>query len=435
MAWKGFICRFFETKESRLSQEFWAGLTSFFSLAYIVQVHPFILSQAGVSFNACVTSTVLICFFSSLTMGIYAKNPLAMAPGLGINAFFVFNMVLGQGIPFEKALGAVFWSGILFLILSILKVRENIIHSVPNYLKRSMASGIGLMIAFSGFQQGGMITLSKETFVSVASLSFSNVLFIIGLLMAIFFIVKKIRGAFVLSILCVTVLAFLAGFTMPGPPLVEYKGWVSLPDFSLLGRLDILGSLSLSFFPVIFSLAFVDLFESLGTLMGLLGRFDLKDDQGKPRRLKESLISDALGTVYSALMGSSSATVYMESASGIREGGRTGLSAVVTACLFLPFLFLSPLLSMIPMPATAAVLVLVGVLMMEPAMHIQWGKIEEAWPSFMVMALIPFTFSITNGIVWGVLSCTVIQILKKKSLTVTWIIINIFCLFSLWIKP
>ena len=391
-----------------------AGLTIFLSMAYIVNVHPFILNQAGLNFNACVTSTVLICFFSSLTMSLYAKNPLAMAPGLGINAFFAYTMILQKGIPYETALGAVFWSGVLFLILSLFKTREWIFKKIPHSIKQSISAGIGLMIALVGFQQGGLIVSSENTLLQMAPFSWKSVWFIVALLITFFVVVRKIKGSFCLVIILVTLLSIPLGRWTAGPALVEYKGFFSWPDFSLIGKIDFLGSLHLSVLPSLLSLAFVDLLESYGTLMSVLGRFDLIEGvDRRPRRLKESLITDALATIYSAIFGSSSATAYVESAVGLKEGGRTGFCSLISAFLFLPFLFLSPLLSIIPDVAIAPVLVIVGVLMMEPVQHISWKNLDIAIPAFLTITLIPLTFSITNGIVWGVLSYFFIYLLKK----------------------
>ena len=435
--------QFFEiTKNnSSITQEIRAGLTTFLAMAYIIQVHPSILSQAGLSFNSLVTSTVLVCFFSTLSMSLYAKNPLAMAPGLGINSFFTFTMVLQMNIPVEKALGAVFWSGVIFLILSIFKVREKIVISVPNYLKKSLAGGIGLFIAFIGFKEGHFIASSSSTILTQAVWNMNNIIFITGLLILSLLVIRKIKGAFLISILITTLIYYMSSL-FTNADLMLYKGLFSWPDFSLIGKLDLLGSLHLSLLPSIFSLAFVDLFESLGTYMALLGRFNLTEPVLKksskksvqPRRLKESLICDALGTVYAGLLGSSSVTAYLESGAGLQEGGRTGLTALTTALLFLPFMFLSPLLSMIPPIATAPILVIIGVLMLESIMDISWKTPETAIPSFLVLFLIPFTFSITNGLIWGFLSHVFIQIFMGKKISMALYAISVSCVLSLIIS-
>jgi len=433
--------QFFEiTKNgSSLTKEARAGLTTFFAMAYIIQVHPAILSQAGLPFNSLVTTTVLVCFFSSLSMALYAKNPLVMAPGLGINSFFTFTMVLQMNIPVEKALGATFWAGVIFLILSVFKVREKIVMSVPNHLKSSLAGGIGLFIALVGFQQGNFITSSPATILQQASWNPNNVIFTISLFIVSLLVIRKIKGAFLISILVTTAICYTCSL-FTSADLIQYKGIFALPDFSLIGKLDIPGSLHLSILPSIFSLAFVDLFESLGTYTALLNRFDLtevvkKSGQNKttiqPRRLKESLICDALGTTYAGLLGSSSVTAYLESGAGLQEGGRTGLTALVTALLFLPFMFISPLLAMIPQLATAPVLVIIGVLMLDSIVDIPWKNLDVAIPAFLVLFLIPLTFSITNGLIWGFLSYTFIQIFIGRKISIALYVISGCCALSL----
>ena len=429
--------QFFEiTKNgSSLTQEMRAGLTTFLAMTYIIQVHPAILSQAGLPFNSLVTTTVLVCFFSSLSMALYARNPIVMAPGLGINSFFTFTMVLHMNIPVEKALGATFWAGVIFLILSIFKVREKIVMSVPNHLKKSLAGGIGLFIAFVGFKEGHLVTSSPDTILTQASWSLDNIIFIASLLILSLLIIRKIKGAFLISILATTLICYMCSLFM-GVDLIQYKGIFAWPDFSLVGKLDILGSLHLSLLPSIFSLAFVDLFESLGTYMALLNRFNLTElapqsNSIQPRRLKESLICDALGTTYAGILGSSSVTAYLESGAGLQEGGRTGLTSLVTALLFLPFMFVSPLLAMIPQLATAPILVIIGILMLDSIIDISWKKLDIAIPAFLVLFLIPLTFSITNGLIWGFLSHTFIQIFMGRKISIALYVISGCCVLSL----
>ena len=430
-----FIYQFFHLTEnkSNIRTEIRAGVVTFLSMLYIVHVHPSIISQTGLSFNACVTSTVLICFFTSLTMSLYAKNPLALAPGLGMNGFFTFTMVQQMGIPVEQALGATFWAGVIFLILSVFKVREHFIKSIPVALKKSVAVGIGLFIAFIGFQQGELVTSSPDTLLQMKGWSISSIIFIVGLFITFYLMAKKSKGSFLLSIIFITLLC-VALDPFSSKTLIQYKGLIAAPDFSLIWKLDLINSLRWSLWPVLFSLCFVDLFESLGTFMGLLNRFHLKDKNNEPRRLKESLITDALGTVYSGLLGSSSCTVYIESAAGLQEGGRTGLTSFITAFLFLPLMFLSPLISIIPPVATAPILVIIGVQMMQSIEGISWDKIEEALPSFLTIFLIPMTFSITSGLVWGFLSYTFIKIVMRKKIHPYLYGISIFCLISLFLR-
>lgn len=433
---KNILNHFFEIQKnnSSISKEIISGLTTFFSMAYIISVHPAIISRTGMPFNACVTSTVLVCFFSSLMMSFYGKNPLALAPGLGINSFFTFTMVLQMNIPYEKALGATFWAGILFLILSILNIRESIVKAVPSSLKHAIAVGIGLFIAFIGFKQGQWITSSEETLIQKSPFSFENFIFTVGLLITFFLLLKKIKGAFCFSILITTFISWPIGRWIGEKTLTEYNGWISWPDFSLVGQLDFLGSIHLSLLPLVFSLAFVDFFESMGTFMALLNRFKLIDQNKEPRHLKECLITDAFGTLFAGFAGSSSATTYIESATGLQEGGRTGLTALTTAFLFLPFMFLAPLLSIIPSISTAPVLVAVGILMIQPVQNIRWNNLEEAIPAFLTVLLIPLTFSISQGIIWGLISYVFLKIFTGKWIPPTLYLIALTAIFFLVIE-
>jgi len=439
---KSFIETFFKIKENNtnLAKESYAGLISFFSMAYIVSVYPSSLAEVGIPFSAAVTSTVLVCFFASLTMGIYARNPLIMGPALGVNVFFVHVMIVKLGFSYEVALGATFWSGVLFLILSVFKIREFIFRLIPLVIKQSLTVGIGMMITLIGFRQVGFFSPSSTSFIQVSPFSLETIWFILALGITFFIFLKKIKGSFFLSILLITVFSIPFGRWFDTSVLVEFNGVMSFPDFSLIGRINFVDSLHWSVFPSLLSLAFVDLSESFGTLMSLLESFKLSEENSQKnpvrhqmdsvkisddlsqkgsqkkqvRRLKESLISDALGTIYSSFFGVSSATTYIESAAGLQAGGKTGFCTLVTACLFLPFLFLSPLLSMIPPVATAPVLILVGLCILNPIKDISWEKLDIAFPAFLVMILIPLTFSITTGLVCGCVSYFLIRLFHKE---------------------
>ena len=398
---KIFIENFFKVKENKttLSRELYSGLISFFGIAYIISVYPSSLTPVDVPFSASVTSTILVCFFSSLTMGLYAKNPLIMGPALGVNFFFTHTMILKLGLSYGEALGATFWSGVLFLILSILKIRELVFNLIPLSIKQALTASIGAMIALIGFEQAKIFTFSSSSWISFQSPSL--IWFIFCFTLTLFIVLKKIRGSFFLSIILITLLSIPFGRWFESP--LEFNGVLSLPNFSLIGKIDFINSLRWSVLPSLLSLAFVDLSESFGTLMSLLEPFKLTENN-KPRRLKESLITDALGTIYSSLLGISSATTYVESAAGLQAGGRTGLSPLCTAFLFLPFLFLSPLLSLIPPMATAPVLIIVGLSIMTPIKDISWDKLNIAFPAFLMIMIIPMTFSITKGLVFGCMS-------------------------------
>jgi len=424
-----------EKYNSNVKTEVLAGITTFLACAYIIVVNPAILSQAGFSFSAVLTATVLVSFVSTLGMGLYANNPILVAPGMGLNAFVAFSLVLGMKMPIATALGAVFWSGVFFIILSVFNVREKIVEAIPDNIQKAVACGIGLFIALIGFKNGGLVVDSPVTFVTMGKFTPELIVFAFGLIVTTFFVLRKTPGALLLGILITTLASASIGRGWGSGPIVFYKGWISPPDFSLFFGLDFVGALKFAYIPAIFSLVFTDLFDSLSTFVGVSHAGGLLDEKGKPLRIKKSLIVDALATTFSGLFGTSAATSYIESASGIQQGGRTGLTAVVAGLLFLPFLFFSPLLSMVPAVATAAPLVLVGVFMMKPVTLIKWDELDEAIPAFLAMILIPLTFSISNGIIWGFLSWTVCKLAIGKSREISWFlyVINVFCIGMLYV--
>jgi AGZA family xanthine/uracil permease-like MFS transporter len=387
-----------------------AGLSSFLATAYIIVVNPSILSQAGMPFAAVLTATVLVCFFGSLLMGLYARNPIVVAPGMGLNAFFTFSVVLGQGVPYPTALGAVFWSGIVFLLLSIFNVRTQIVRAIPRPLRYAIAAGIGLFITLIGLENAGFIVDNPATLISFARLNPPLLIFLFGLLLTAVLTARRVPGAVLIGIVLTTLAASTLGRMWGDKTLVNVDRLVAAPDFSLLFALDWWGSLRWSLVPVIFAFVFTDLFDSLSTFVGLAEASGLVDEHGEPRNVKASLLTDAFATTLAGLFGSSPGTAYIESAVGIEAGGRTGITALVAAVLFLPFLFLSPLLSVIPSIATAPALVLVGVFMVRPVTKIDWQRLDEAIPAFLAMVLIPFTYSITQGIIWGFLSWTALKV-------------------------
>lgn len=394
--------------------ELLAGVTSFLATAYILVVNPSVLSLAGMPFSGVLTATVLVCFFCSLMMGLYAKSPYVVAPGMGLNAFFTFTVVQGMKVPVPTALGAVFWSGVFFLIISLFNVRVLLIKTIPKSLRYGIAAGIGLFITLIGFSNAKFVVANPATMISIGPLTPAVCTFLVGLLLTAVLIQKKVHGALLWGIVLTTLLALLPGRLDDGPQLVNWKGVVAAPDFSLLFQLDLKGSLSWSLAPVIFAFVFTDLFDSLSTFVGLAEATGRLDADGEPLMLKESLLTDAVSTTLAGLVGTSPGTAYVESAVGIEAGGRTGLTAITAAFCFLPCLFLSPLLSMVPSVATAPSLVLVGVLMMKTVTRIPWDEWEEAVPAFLAMVLIPFSYSITQGIIWGFLSYAVLKAASGK---------------------
>jgi AGZA family xanthine/uracil permease-like MFS transporter len=413
-----------------------AGISTFLAASYIIVVNPSILSQTGMPFSAVLTATVLVSFFSSVMMGLYARNPILVAPGMGLNAFFTFSAVLGMKVPWQVALGAVFWSGIVFLLLSVFNIRTYIVRAIPRPLRYAIAAGIGLFISLIGLANAKMITAHPGTMIGMGRLTPALLTFIAGLFIMAVLVLRKVKGGILFGILITTVLAWPLGRWWGDEVLVSGKEVFSTPDFSLLFQLDLLRSLQWSVAPVIFSFVFTDMFDSLSTFVGLAEAADLLDGDGEPRNIRRSLVTDAVATVLAGLTGSSPGTAYIESAVGIESGGRTGLTAVTAGLLFLPFLFLAPLLSMVPSIATAPALVLVGVFMIRPVIKIDWLALDEAIPAFVAMILIPFTYSITQGIVWGFLSWTVLQVMagKVRKISPALWVIDIFSILALIIQ-
>ena len=439
------LAEYFSFGENKTNSrtEIIAGTTTFLASMYIIVVNPSILSQSGMPFNGVLTATILISAFCSIMMGIYANNPILIAPGMGLNAFFTFSVVLGMGIKWETALGAVFWSGVIFIILSVFNIRTYIVRAIPRQIRYAVAAGIGLFIALIGFVNGHLVVANPSTLVTIAHMDPVRITFVTGLFITAVLIVKNVKGALIIGIIIITLLSIPIGRIYGDASavnngistLVTWKGIVAQPDFSLLLKLDLIGSLQFAVWPVIFAFLFTDMFDSLSTFVGVAEAADLIDENNEPRNIKESLITDAFATTLAGLAGSSPGTAYIESATGVEEGGRTGLTAVVAGLLFLPFLFFEPLLSVVPSIATAPALIIVGVFMIKPILKINWMKFDDAIPAFIAMILIPFTYSITQGIIWGFLSWTVIKFVmgKKDEISPVLIVIDIFAVLALFI--
>lgn len=432
------------TETPNLRTEILAGLSTFLAAFYIIIVNPAILSDAGMPFGAVVTATVLVASFGSLMMGLYAKNPIVVAPGMGINAFFTYTAVIHYGLTYQEALGTVFWSGVIFLLLSFFRTREKIIQSIPEALRHAVSAGIGLFICFIGFQNAHFIVYNPATLVAMNSFKDPITLtFLAGLLLTGGLISRKVTGAIIIGILFTTVLAWPVGrwwgdaslINFGSPTLVNFTGLFSMPDFSLVGEAAILGSLRYAYIPVIFVFTFTILFDGISTFVGLAEASGLKDPDGTPQNMRKSLLTDACATLFAGLVGSSSGTAFIESAVGIEAGGRTGTTAITAGLLFLPFMFFSPLLSIIPSVASSIALVLVGSFMMIPLVQIRWRLADEAIPCFLTLVLIPFTYSLSTGISFGFISWTVLKVMsgKEHEINPILLIITIFSLFFLWI--
>jgi adenine/guanine/hypoxanthine permease len=385
-----------------LKTEAIAGITTFFTMAYIVIVNPQIISadgRTGMAFSGVLTATVMVCFTMTLLMGLYAKLPFAVAPGMGINAFFTYTIILGKGVPWQTALGIIFWAGVFFLIISITPIRESIAKAIPKEIRIAAAAGIGIFLTFIGFRNAGFIVADPVTFVKLGALGKPAILTIIGVGLSAFLMSRKNPFAFLATIVLVTIVARALGIV--SAPARAF----ALPDFrSVFLKLDVAGALKLSLLPSIIAILFTDLFDSISTFIGVAHAGDLLDKDGHPRNLREGLIVDSIATLGAGLAGSSSGTAYIESVAGIKMGGRTGLTSVFTALCFLPCFFIAPLAGMVPPYATAAVLILVGAAMFTSVGQIDFGKIEEGVPAFLTLILIPLTFSITQGILWGFIS-------------------------------
>ncbi len=432
-----------KANHTSIKTEMLAGFTTFVAGMYIIIVNPTILAQSGMPYSAALTATVILSAVSTIAMGLYARNPILVAPGMGLNAYFTYTIVLGMGVKPEVALGAVFWSGVVFVLLSVFNIRNAIVKAIPPVVRIAGAVGIGIFIALIGFVNAGFI-VAKPPLIGVKNIDAATLTFLAGLFITIILVVKRVKGALILGVILTTLLAFPIGrwwgnaaeINNGVASLVNWKGLYAAPDFSWFFKLDMIESLKYSFIPVIFAMMFVDMFDSITTFVGVAEAAGLKDENDEPRNMKKSLIVDGFATLLAGLFGTSAGTAYVESAAGISQGGRTGLSAVVTGLLFLPFMFFSPLTELIPSIATAPVLVLVGVFMAGPLNKIKWGNLEEAIPAFLTIVLIPLTYSLTQGLVYGLFAYTLIKVVNGKysEIPLSLWLIDLFSVFLLAIE-
>lgn len=384
---------------SSLSNEVIGGLTTFLASFYIIIVTPAMLSVAGLPFNAVLTGTVVTASLATLIMGVLGNNPILLAPGLGLNAFFTFSLIIGEKLSPEIALGVVFWSGIIFLLLSLLNIREKLIKLVPLDLRHAISCGIGVFFAFIGLEKGGVVISSPDTMVQMAGLGPQTITFFLCLFLCGIYVRKNFKGALLLGILTTLVFAIPLGRLYGTETLVSWKGFLSTPDFSWFFKMNLKDSFTLALIPTIISFMFTSLFDTLSSFLGVTQAGNLLDEKGNPRNLKRSLVADSLGTIISSVCGTGPTTSFIESSAGIQAGARTGLASVVTGLLFLPFLFLAPLLSMFPVFTTAPILIIVGTFMISGVRNISWEKFEIALPAFLAIVMIPLTFSITKGMI------------------------------------
>jgi AGZA family xanthine/uracil permease-like MFS transporter len=422
------IDRYFKLTENQTTvrQEMLGGLTTFVTMAYIVAVNPAILSKAGVPIEGAVFATCVSAAVGTLVMGLYANYPIALAPGMSLNAYFTYTVCLTMHIPWQTALAVVFLSGVLFLVLTVTGVREQIVNGIPDCLKHSTAAGIGMFIAFIGLLNAKLVVANEKTLVGLGSFSDKEVqTACFGLALTLVLMARRLHGAILIGILGTAVLGFLrhmsqwptAIFSMPHPE-------------STFLKLDFRGATHLGLLEILFAFLFVDLFDNVGTLVGVCEQGGFVRD-GKIPRVGRVLLADAVGTIFGSLTGTSTVTSYIESAAGVAAGARTGLSNIAVAALFLLATFCSPVAKAIPGYATAPALILVGVLMSQSIGQVQWSEFSEALPAFITMVATPLTFSIATGLSLGMISYTLIKIASGKVREISpliWILTVLFIL-------
>ena len=397
-------------RNTTIKTEILAGLTTFLTMAYIIFVNPDMLAKAGMDKGAVFVATCLASALGCFLMGLIARLPVALAPGMGLNAFFTFTVVLGMGKSWQVALGAVFISGLLFVLISAFKLREWIINAIPYTLKQGIVAGIGAFLAFIALKSSGIIVASPATFVTMGKLTdFGPAMAILSFFLIVVFVQRKVPAAVMLSILIVTVISLLAGES-------HYSGIVSMPPSiaPTFMQLDIAGALDVSMVSVIFAFLFVVLFDTSGTLIGVTKRAGLMSTDGQIPNLGKALFADSTAAVAGSLLGTSSVTSYVESTAGVAAGGRTGLTAIVVGVLFLLALFFAPLAGMIPAYATAGAIFYVAVLMLFTLREIDWDDLTEASPVAVVLLLTPLTFSIADGIALGFITYTIAKLVSGR---------------------
>ncbi|EBA3919643.1 adenine permease AdeP [Salmonella enterica] len=405
---QGMLERVFKLREhgTTARTEVIAGFTTFLTMVYIVFVNPQILGVAGMDTSAVFVTTCLIAAFGSILMGLFANLPVALAPAMGLNAFFAFVVVQAMGLPWQVGMGAIFWGAVGLLLLTIFRVRYWMIANIPVSLRVGITSGIGLFIGMMGLKNAGVIVSNPETLVSIGNLTSHSVLLgVLGFFIIAILASRNIHAAVLVSIIVTTLLGWMMGD-------VHYNGIVSAPPSvtSVVGHVDLAGSFNLGLAGVIFSFMLVNLFDSSGTLIGVTDKAGLADEKGKFPRMKQALFVDSISSVTGAFVGTSSVTAYIESSSGVSVGGRTGLTAVVVGILFLLVIFLSPLAGMVPPYAAAGALIYVGVLMTSSLARVNWQDLTESVPAFITAVMMPFSFSITEGIALGFISYCVMKI-------------------------
>jgi adenine/guanine/hypoxanthine permease len=404
-----------KAKNTDVKTEILAGMTTFVALAYIIFVNPNILADAGIPKEAAIASTICATAVATFLMSIWANFPIAVAPGMGLNAFFAYYVVGVLHLSWQVALGAVFFSGIFFLILTLGGIRQAIIRAVPMNLKSSIGVGIGLFIAFIGLKNAGIVVADKATFVTVGHLAATApLLACIGLIITAVLVARQVKGAILIGILVTTVMGMVAGAVQIPQGIGDIMSF-HLPNMApTFMELDIKGAWEFGIFSIVFTFTIVELFDNMGTLIGLTRKAKLMDDKGEIENLDRALTTDAIGTLMSAIFGTSTVTSYVESAAGIAEGGRTGLTGITITVLFLISLIFAPLIGLVPGFATAPALILVGAMMMAEISNVSFDDLTEAVPAFLTIIMMPLTYSIANGFAFGFVSYTFIKVLAGR---------------------
>nr|WP_168198342.1 NCS2 family permease [Crassaminicella thermophila] len=400
-------------KKTNVKTEIIAGITTFMTMAYILIVNPDILSATGMDKGAVFTATALSAAFATFLMAFMANLPFALAPGMGLNAFFAFSVCIGMGYSWQFALTAVLIEGLIFIVLTLTNVREAIINGMPMVIKNAVSVGIGLFIAFIGFQSAGIIVNNDAVLVGLGNVKDPGVLLaLVGIIVTGILLVKNVKGALLIGMILTTVGGMVIGKTAIPATIVSVPPSIKPIFFKFVGMNEIL---SWNMVVVVFTFLFVDLFDTLGTLIGVATKADMIDDEGKLPKAKQALFADAIGTTVGSMMGTSTVTTYVESASGVAEGGRTGLTALTTGVLFLASVVFAPLFTAVPPQATSAVLILVGLFMISPILKINFEDFTEAIPAFLTIIMMPLTYSIAEGLVFGVISYVLLKVLAKRS--------------------
>nr|WP_311444588.1 NCS2 family permease [Ezakiella coagulans] len=430
--------KYFKLKENKtdVKTEILAGITTFMTMVYILAVNPGMLSETGMDFGGVFTATALSAGVATLIMALYAKYPFALAPGMGLNAFFTYSVCIGMKQSWQFALTAVLVEGIIFILLSLLKVREAIFDLIPLSLKKAVSAGIGLFIALVGLKNAGIIVANEGTTIGLGDLTANaSIVALLGLIVIAILYARNVKGALLIGIIIATIIGIPLGVTtLPEgfkifslPPSLKDVAFKFVPFSEIMTK---------DFWIIVVTFLFVDIFDTVGTLAGVASKSGMLDEEGKLPRVSRALTADAVGTIFGACMGTSTVTTFVESSAGVAAGGRTGLTSVTTGIMFILALFIAPLFAIIPAAATAPVLVVVGVFMMSAVMEINWHDLTEAVPAFLTIAMMPFAYSIAEGIVFGIVSYTLIKTFTGKAKDVSalmWVLSVLFVLREIFL--